>query len=167
MALTSVNFSNPFSCPFERSQFTFLANLLFPSIIIATCLGIGPDLMTLLQNDLRYEVFLSSLNQDMLPVPFFTRRKRTAKGTKKSHRPAGHECWKLNMCACALSALWLCMMSWQKKKVERCLPPCHALTVVGESTEHFLELRLRYDRFGNRNVVFTHVLIQNDEQRGR
>lgn len=55
-----------------------------------------------------------------------------------------------------------------KKKVERCLPPCHALTVVvGESTEHFLELRLRYDRFGNRNIVFTHALIQNDEQRGR
>lgn len=116
MALTSVNFSNPFSCPFERSQFTFLANLLFPSIIIATCLGIGPDLMTLLQNDLRYEVFLSSLNQDILPVPFFTRRRRTTKRTKKSHRPAGHECRKLNMCACALSALWLCMMSWQKRK---------------------------------------------------
>lgn len=95
MALTSVNFSNPFSCPFERSQFTFLANLLFPSIIIATCFGIGPHLITLLQNDLRYEVFLSSLNQDMPRIPFF----RDEKNNKKEQKiaPAGRSRIECNL----------------------------------------------------------------------
>lgn len=54
-----------------------------------------------------------------------------------------------------------------KKKVERCLPPCHALTVGGESKEHFLKRKRRYDHFGSRNIVFIHGLIHNDEQQGR
>jgi hypothetical protein len=62
---TSVSFSNPFSCPLDLSQLTFLANRRLPSIIMATCLGISPALRTLLQRFLIQLVFCLFLNQDI------------------------------------------------------------------------------------------------------
>lgn len=64
---TSVNFSNPIKCPWARSMEFFWAYLLFPSIIKATCLGIGP-LFTIHSHREWYHAFLVSFSSVLIHV---------------------------------------------------------------------------------------------------
>lgn len=63
--------------------------------------------------------------------------------TKKSKIivPAGHDF--RNSCRVSMRALFFMIMHdvMTKRKSKCCLPPCHALTVVGEKNEHFPQLK--------------------------
>ena len=57
--------------------------------------------------------------------------------SQKKYRPAGHDF--RNSCGVSMRTLFFMIMHdvMTKRKSKCCLPPCHALAVVGEKNEHF------------------------------